>query len=168
MAKSYRPVLRDQLMLLPIDLRDWLPPDHLVWFVLDTVEVLDTSELERVPRHRGGAGAPGYDPRTLLALLIYAYCQVLTTGSSQSGRTHASLARKSTEPSGSQPWIRTWSMPPSSRAGTASRKRLLALVQPTSKEEGCVRYEVYQSTDNDNDWFIFETWKSKEAFDFHG
>ena len=47
MAKSYRPVMRDQPMLLPVDMREWLPPDHLVWFVLETVEVLDTSGLER-------------------------------------------------------------------------------------------------------------------------
>jgi transposase len=74
MAKSYRPVLRDQPMLLPVDLRDWLPPDHLVWFVLETVEALDTSALERT-RRRGGVGAAGYDPRLLLGLLVYAYCQ---------------------------------------------------------------------------------------------
>jgi transposase len=61
-------------MLLPVDMREWLPPDHLVWFVLDTVEALDTSALERI-RRRGGAGAAGYDPRMLLALLVYAYCQ---------------------------------------------------------------------------------------------
>jgi transposase len=73
MAKSYRPVLRDQPMLLPVDMRDWLPEDHLVWFVLDAVEELD---LKAVEQHRrvGGAGASGYDPRMLLALLIYAYC----------------------------------------------------------------------------------------------
>jgi transposase len=62
-------------MLLPIDLREWLPEDHLVWFVLETVEVLDTSRLEQTTRRRGGAGAAGYDPRMLLALLVYAYCQ---------------------------------------------------------------------------------------------
>lgn len=61
-------------MLLPVDMREWLPPDHLVWFVLDTVEALDTSALERI-RRRGGVGAAGYDPRMLLALLVYAYCQ---------------------------------------------------------------------------------------------
>ena len=72
-AKSYRPVLRDQLMLLPVDIREWLPGDHLVWFVLDTVDVVDISEFER-GRYRGGAGAAGYDPRMLLGLLIYAYC----------------------------------------------------------------------------------------------
>ena len=75
MAKSYRPVLRDQPMLLPVDMHEWLPSDHLVWFVLDTVEVLDTCELERITRRRGRAGARGYDPRMLLALLVYAYCQ---------------------------------------------------------------------------------------------
>jgi transposase len=73
-AKSFRPVLRDQPMLLPVDMRDWLPPDHLVWFVLDIVEAMETCALERT-RRRGGAGTAGYDPRMLFALLVYAYCQ---------------------------------------------------------------------------------------------
>jgi transposase len=72
-AKGYRPVLRDQPMLLPVDMRDWLPEDHLAWFVLETVEVLDTSGLER-SRRVGAAGRAGYDPRMLFALLVYAYC----------------------------------------------------------------------------------------------
>ncbi len=61
-------------MLLPVDMREWLPPDHLVWFVLETVDALDTTALERT-RRRGGAGAAGYDPRMLFGLLVYAYCQ---------------------------------------------------------------------------------------------
>ena len=40
----------------------------------ETVEVLDTAGLERATRCRGGAGVAGYDPRMLLALLVYAYC----------------------------------------------------------------------------------------------
>jgi hypothetical protein len=40
-------------MLFPIDLREWLPQDHLVWFVLETVEVVDTSGLERTTRRSG-------------------------------------------------------------------------------------------------------------------
>lgn len=59
-------------MLLPVDMREWLPGDHLVWFVLDTVDVLNTSEFG--DGRRGGVGAAGYDPRMLLGLLIYAYC----------------------------------------------------------------------------------------------
>lgn len=61
-------------MLLPVDMREWLPSDHLVWFVLETVDALDTSVLERT-RRRGGAGAAGYDLRMLFGLLVYAYCQ---------------------------------------------------------------------------------------------
>lgn len=61
-------------MLLPVDMREWLPPDHLVWFVLETVEALDTTALERT-RRAGGAGAAGYDPVMLFGLLVYAYCQ---------------------------------------------------------------------------------------------
>jgi transposase len=73
-ANSYRPVLRDQAFLLPPDMREWLPPDHLVWFLLDTLDVVDTSAFERC-RRLGGVGAPGSDPRMLLGLLVYAYCR---------------------------------------------------------------------------------------------
>ncbi len=44
-ANSYRPVLRDQAFLLPPDMREWLPADHLVWFLLDTLDVVDTLSL---------------------------------------------------------------------------------------------------------------------------
>ncbi len=72
MARSYRPVVRDQEFLLPPNMADWLPADHLVWFVLDVVEQLDTSRLH-AQRRTGGVGRAGYDPDMLLALLIYAY-----------------------------------------------------------------------------------------------
>jgi transposase len=51
---------------------DWLPPEHLVWFVLDVVEALDTSAWH-AGRRLGGAGRQGFDPDMLLALLVYAY-----------------------------------------------------------------------------------------------
>ena len=72
MAKSYRPVDRDQGFLLPPDMADWLPPDHLVWFVLDVVAELDTSRFH-AGRVTGGVGRAGYDPEMLLALLVYSY-----------------------------------------------------------------------------------------------
>lgn len=71
-AKGYVRLRRDDLMLLPIDVRDWLPVDHVVWFLLDAVEALDTSSLHRRAR-LGGAGRCPYDPDMLLALLIYSY-----------------------------------------------------------------------------------------------
>ena len=79
-AKGYRPVDRDQRFLLPPDMAEWLPEDHLAWFVIDTVAALDTSALhERAAARRDGtparsaAGRAGYDPDMLLALLIYGY-----------------------------------------------------------------------------------------------
>jgi transposase len=74
MARSYRPVVRDQPFLLPPDMRDWLPADHLVWFLLETLGRLDTSVFHA--RHgNDGAGRAAYDPDMMLALLIYGYCR---------------------------------------------------------------------------------------------
>jgi transposase len=72
MARSYRPVVRDQEFLLPPNMAEWLAADHLVWFVLDVVDRLDTSGFH-VVRRTGGVGRAGYDPDMLLALMIYAY-----------------------------------------------------------------------------------------------
>jgi transposase len=72
MAYGYVSVDRDQQFLLPPDVREWLPEDHLAWFVLDVVERVDTSGLHA--RHRNdGVGRRAYDPEMLLALLVYAY-----------------------------------------------------------------------------------------------
>jgi transposase len=73
MAHGYKPVDRDQLFLLPPDVRDWLAEDHLVFFVIEVLEHVDTSALHE--SHRlGGAGRQAYDPEMLLGLLVYAYC----------------------------------------------------------------------------------------------
>ena len=72
MARGYRPVERDQEFLLPPNMADWLEGNHLVWFVLEVVDRLDTSAFH-AGRRCGGVGRAGYDPDMLLALLIYAY-----------------------------------------------------------------------------------------------
>jgi transposase len=54
------------------DMREWLPADHLVWFVLEVVDQLDLDGF-RARHSLGGAGREAYDPAMLLALLIYAY-----------------------------------------------------------------------------------------------
>jgi transposase len=63
---------RDQSFLLPPDLRDWLPQDHLAWFVLDVVDQLDLGPFLRDYRS-DGHGHPAYDPKMLLGVLLYAY-----------------------------------------------------------------------------------------------
>jgi len=63
---------RDQPFLLPPDLRDWLPADHLAWFVLDVVDQLDLRPFLRAYR-ADGHGRSAYDPKLLLGVLLYAY-----------------------------------------------------------------------------------------------
>jgi transposase len=78
MAYGYRAVDRDQPFLLPPDLREWLPEGHLAWFVIDAVSALDISWFAARPTPRGSAaGRAGYDPRMLLALLVYGYARGL-------------------------------------------------------------------------------------------
>ena len=79
MAKGYRPVDRDQVFLFPPDMREWLPADHPVWLVIRVVEQhLDTGAFHAA-RRTGGAGAPGYDPDMLLAVLVWAYANGVTS-----------------------------------------------------------------------------------------
>jgi len=63
---------RDQELLLPPSLREWLPEDHLAWFVLEAVEELDLGAFYGAYR-RDGWGAAAHDPQMMVALLVYAY-----------------------------------------------------------------------------------------------
>jgi transposase len=72
MAKGYRPVDRDQAFLLPPDMREWLREGHPVFLVIEALERMDTSAFHAL-RRTGGAGAAGYDPDMLLAVLVWAY-----------------------------------------------------------------------------------------------
>jgi transposase len=73
MGKSYRPYYPDEELLLPPSLRDWLPEDHLVYFVSDVVDNLDLSAMEAV-YGREKRGQPPYDPLMMTKVLVYGYC----------------------------------------------------------------------------------------------
>ena len=65
---------RDQPLLMPVDMREWLPEDDLVFVVLDAVAALDLGGFRR--RYRAdGHGRAAFDPEMMVALLLYAYCQ---------------------------------------------------------------------------------------------
>lgn len=74
MAREFKAVDRDTPMLLPPDLREWLPEGHLAYLVLDVVEQLDLSAITGTYQ-RGGVGREAFDPGMLTALLVYAYAQ---------------------------------------------------------------------------------------------
>jgi len=76
----------DQLMLMPPSVRDWLPEDHLAFFVLDTVAELDLAEFFAAYRADGRGGSV-YDPAMMLGVLLYAYC----TGERSSRRVERRL-----------------------------------------------------------------------------
>lgn len=72
MAHEFAGCDRDQLLLMPPALQEWLPEDHLVWTVLGAVDQMDLTRFERAYR-LGAAGRPAFDPRVMVALLLYAY-----------------------------------------------------------------------------------------------
>lgn len=73
-ANSYRPVDRGQAFLLPPDMADWLPKDHLAWFLIEVVGEMDTSVFHsRQARAKASQGRAGFDPDMLVTLLLYAY-----------------------------------------------------------------------------------------------
>lgn len=73
MAYNFLPCDRNQAYLLPPSLTDWLPQDHLAWFVLDAVEQIDLSPFYTNYR-TDGVGNSAFQPSMMAALLIYAYC----------------------------------------------------------------------------------------------
>ena len=73
MGKTYRAYLPEQDFLLPPSLGDWLPEDHLAYFVSDVVEQLDLSAIESVYEEEE-RGQPPYHPRMMTKILIYGYC----------------------------------------------------------------------------------------------
>ncbi len=72
MPTTFRPYCPDQRMLLPPDLKDWLPEGHLAHHVSDLVDGLDLSALY-APYEGDGRRKSPYEPRMMLKVLIYGY-----------------------------------------------------------------------------------------------
>ena len=70
MAERLVNVDRDTPMLLPVDLREWVPEDDLVHFV---IEAVDSMRLPSMGVNRRGTGSEQYPPRMMLQLLVYCY-----------------------------------------------------------------------------------------------
>ena len=72
MAQNFLACDREQELLLPPSLREWLPEDHLAWFVIDAAEALDLGAFYADYRDDGW-GRAAHEPTMMVALLLYAY-----------------------------------------------------------------------------------------------
>ncbi|MGH2772899.1 MAG: IS1182 family transposase [Actinomycetota bacterium] len=73
MAFNFIPFDRNQEFLLPPSLSDWLPQGHLARFICEVVDQLNLKPFYK--RHRNdGWGRAAYDPKMMVALLLYSYC----------------------------------------------------------------------------------------------
>jgi len=70
MAAKFVHIDHDTPLLLPPDLRDWIPKGHMVHFVMDAVDAFD---LKAAKINQRGTGSAQYPPATMLSLLIYCY-----------------------------------------------------------------------------------------------
>jgi transposase len=74
MSKVYRPYEPDQTLLLPPSLGEWLPEDHLVYFLRDVLEAIDLHPITDV-YEQSEKGYPPYHPKMLIGIIVYGYSQ---------------------------------------------------------------------------------------------
>src|SRR4029077_14740715 len=72
MAQNFIDCDREQAFLMPPSLREWLPGDHLAWFVIETVAGLDLAAFYAAYRS-DGHGRAAYEPAVMVSVLSYAY-----------------------------------------------------------------------------------------------
>ena len=86
---NFRPINRDTGFLLPPSVDEWLPQRHLARFVVEVIDRLDLSELEKAYR---GSGSASYHPAMLLALLMYGYATKVFSSRALERATYDSVA----------------------------------------------------------------------------
>jgi transposase len=74
MGQNFIACDREQSFLMPPDVREWLPENHLAWFVIDAVEEMELAAFYAVYR-ADGHGRPAYEPAMMVALLLFAYAR---------------------------------------------------------------------------------------------
>lgn len=85
--KDYQP---NQLFLLPPNPRDWLPENHLAFFVSDVVDQLDLSPI--ISYHDSNRGQPPFNPAMMTKLILYAYCVGMPSSRKIEQKTYTDVA----------------------------------------------------------------------------
>jgi transposase len=79
MARGFLPYTLDQRLLLPPDMRAWLPEGHAALFVSDVVDAMDLSTIYEACETGDDRGRAGYHPAMMTKLLVYGYCFGVTS-----------------------------------------------------------------------------------------
>jgi transposase len=117
--KTFRRYDQSQCYLLPPSLNDWLPEDHEARFVSEVVEdLLDLSPI--YASYESASGAPPYDPRMMLKLLVYAYSSGVTSSREIERRCHVDVAFR---------WLSA-NVAPDYRSISRYRRRHLSALDP--------------------------------------
>ena len=91
MSKTYLPYGPDQQLLLPQALQEWLPEDHLAYFISDIVDQLDLVDI-MVRYEQERRGGPPYNPRMVVKVLLYGYCIGVSSSRRIAQRLHEDVA----------------------------------------------------------------------------
>lgn len=92
MSKTFRPYDLNQQLLLPPDLRQWLPADHLALYISDVVESLNLAGILNSYEEGDGRGRPPYHPVLMVKLLVYGYCTGRMSSRKLEQATHDDVA----------------------------------------------------------------------------
>jgi transposase len=91
MPTSYRPYMPEQGLLLPMSLSEWLPEDHLAYFVSDAIDALDLQDFHA--RYEGdGRRRQPFDPRMMVKVLIYGYASGVFSSRKMATKLHEDVA----------------------------------------------------------------------------
>lgn len=91
MAQNFLSCDRDQVLLLPPDMSEWLPAGHLARFVIELADQLDLSEIYGYYR-QDGHGRPAHDPAMMTALVLYNYAVGVTSSRAIERRCEVDVA----------------------------------------------------------------------------
>jgi len=92
MSKGFKAYNPDQTFLMPPSLRDWLPEEHLAFFISDVVDELDLSAIYLPYEMADDRGQPAYHPRMMTKLLFYAYSVGVASSRKIEEKTYTDVA----------------------------------------------------------------------------
>jgi len=92
MARGFLPYTLDQRLLLPPDMRAWLPEGHAALFVSDVVDAMDLTALYAACETGDDRGRAGYHPAMMTKLLAYGYCFGVTSSRRLERATYEDVA----------------------------------------------------------------------------